>query len=392
MSNFNATLNKYNLNQNHQLNQRQQTYFLERKLLTVHSYDRDINKWPSSSLFEITLPEPITNVQSIRLVEIKLPANYYNFSGFNQNNKMSFTLDVINVNWSAADSPNPAIYAILASAPTFTIEIEPGFYQPTQLAYEIQNRMNLAVTNYLADNGITYFYEKFVVVNDIVGEKIWFGNTCDSFILNFGTQEFYETTLCEQPTAWYRYNQWGMPSFLGFEKKDYVSDSSTNSLKFFWAGADISSCIWLEPSGSPASSEVFFVEPPFTYDLFYLNNVYMEIDKYNQMDELYPYVERTNDLYRNDTGGKVNSAFTKIPITTYPYGQVFDSRNGFLQAMSTFDVPIERIQKLKFKFRNHQGQLIDFQNFPFDFTLEFYCLKNEIGKNYEVRIPFTYTL
>ena len=35
----------------------------------------------------------------------------------------------------------------------------------------------------------------------------------------------------------------------------------------------------------------------------------MELDKYNQMDELYPYSERTSDLYRNDSGGKVNSAF-----------------------------------------------------------------------------------
>lgn len=393
MSNFNPTLNKYNLNQNHQLSQRQQTYYLDRKLVTIHSIDRDINKWPSSSLFEIQLPQAMCNVSSIRLVEIKLPANYYNFSGSNQNNKMSFSFDTVNINWSGGSSPNPAIYAILANATRFTIEIEPGFYNPDQLANELQNRMNLAVTEYLATNGISYNYQNFVVYNDIVGMRLWFGNNCDSFVLNFSVQEFYEITICEQPIAYHRYEQWGMPAFIGFDKKqDYISDSSTNSLRFCWAGSDLSSCIWLEPSTSPVSSNVYFVEPPLTYNLFYLNNLYMEIDKYNQMDELYPYSERTSDLYRNDYGGIVDSAFAKIPMTTYPYGQIFDSRNGFLQNMSTFETPLERIQKLKFKFRNHQGQLIDFANFPFDFTLEFYCLKNEIGKNYEVRIPFTYTL
>jgi hypothetical protein len=392
MSNFNANLNKYNLNQNHQLSQRQQTYFLNRKLVSVHSVDRDINKWPLSSLFEIQLPEAMLNVQSIRLVQINLPANYYNFSPLNQNNKMSFTFDTVNINWSGGSSPNPAIYAILANADRFNIEIEPGFYQPNQLANEIQNRMNNAVTQYLADNGITYYYEKFVVYNDIVGEKFWFGNNCDSFTLNFSLQQQYDITNCEQPVAFYRYANWGMPFNLGYEKKDYISDSSSNSLKFYWAAPDISSCIWLEPSTSPSSSNVYYVTPPLTYNLFYLNSVYMEIDKYNQMDELYPYSERTSNLYQNDYGGNVNSSFAKISMTTYPYGQIFDSRNGLLQNMSVFDTPIERIQKLKFKFRDHNGQLIDFQNFPFDFTLEFYTLKNEIDRNYEIRLPLTYTL
>ena len=176
MSNFNANLNKYNLNQNHQLSQRQQTFFLDRKLLTVHSQDRDISKWPSSSVFEIQLPEAYLNVQSIRLIEIKLPANYYNFSGLNQNNKMSFSLNEINVNWSGPSSPNTSIYTVLADAPMFTIEIEPGFYQPNQLALEIQNRMNMAVTQYLSDNGINYLYQNFIVYNDQIGLRLWFGN------------------------------------------------------------------------------------------------------------------------------------------------------------------------------------------------------------------------
>jgi len=391
MSNFNPNLNRFNLNQNHQLSQRQQTYFLERKLVSIHSEDRDTDKWPFSNTFEVHLPQPILNVQSMRLVEIKLPANYYNFSILNQNTKMSFSFDTVNVNWSGPSSPDPAIYAILANAGLFTIQVENGFFNPNQITIDIQNRMNDIVTQYLAANGISYIYNKFVVFNDTVGQKIFFGNSCDSFILHFSKQEFYDIPDCGATVTFFRPNQWGMPANLGYKKLEYFSDASTNSLKFYWAGNDVSSCIWLSPSTSPVSNEVFFVTPSFQYDLFYISNIYMEIEKYNSMDELYAYpnqVTVTNSQY----GGIVDGAFAKIPLTTLPYGQVFDSRNGFLQNMTVFETPLERISKLKFKFRDHYGSPIDWQNFPFDFTLEFYCFKNEIGKNYEIRVPFTYTL
>ena len=40
--------------------------------------------------FEIDLPETLTNVQSMRLVEIELPANQYVFSNNHQNTKLEF--------------------------------------------------------------------------------------------------------------------------------------------------------------------------------------------------------------------------------------------------------------------------------------------------------------
>jgi hypothetical protein len=58
--------------------------------------------------------------------------------------------------------------------------------------------------------------------------------------------------------------------------------------------------------------------------------------------------------------------------------------------MVQYDPPIERITRLKFKFRFHDGRLVNFQNFPFDFSLEFNSLRNEINKQYTVRIPATY--
>ena len=56
------------------------------------------------------------------------------------------------------------------------------------------------------------------------------------------------------------------------------------------------------------------------------------------------------------------------------------------------DVPEEKITKLDILFRYHDGRHVDFGNNRFNFTLEFNCLKNEIGKDLAVRIPLTYNL
>ena len=96
---------------------------------------------------------------------------------------------------------------------------------------------------------------------------------------------------------------------------------------------------------------------------------------------------------KTNWNGKVNAAFAKIPVVCIPNAQSFDSRNGLLQNLSHYDPPIERIEKLKFKFRKHDGQLIDFQNSALNFTIEFNCLKDEIPReSYTVRVPPLYTL
>ena len=61
------------------------------------------------------------------------------------------------------------------------------------------------------------------------------------------------------------------------------------------------------------------------------------------------YFIELNEFY-NDFNGRVNSAFAKIPITNYPNGALFDSKNGYLINLKTFVPPKERISVLEFKF------------------------------------------
>ena len=50
----------------------------------------------------------------------------------------------------------------------------------------------------------------------------------------------------------------------------------------------------------------------------------------------------------------------------------------------------EKLSKLKFKFRYHDGRLVDFKCLPFSFTLEFNMLRDEQMRARNVRISGLY--
>jgi len=318
----------FNTQNNHPLIPREQNYVLSRKLLTVHSEDRDVNKWPTANHFEIILPEAIKNVQSMRLVQSVMPSSFYNISEHLQNNRMD-----INGN---------------------ELVVPDGFYSPENLANRISYDISI---NKLHDNAS-------VVYNSIKQKFIFQGS---SMQLNFNTHYVCKSCPEQHPNVWTQYTKWGLGSYLGFEKTTYTQTQDT-------------------------------IEAPYFPKLDGEQVIYMEVDKYNSYDELYPYSESTSSLYNNDFAARVNSAFAKIPLTKSPQPgcvppeSIYDSRNGNLQNVSYFDPPLERVQKLKFKFRYHNGMLVDFQDMPFNFTIEFNCLHNEIEKVMTVKVPGLYSL
>jgi len=101
----------------------------------------------------------------------------------------------------------------------------------------------------------------------------------------------------------------------------------------------------------------------------------MEVFQCNSMDEIMPYTEGSNDLYRAKQGGKHHSAFAKIPIAgrfghDKRMGNCYDNRFNAVSNVFRSEPPLERIQKLKFRFRYHDGRLVDFGQHDFTFTLE----------------------
>ena len=118
--------------------------------------------------------------------------------------------------------------------------------------------------------------------------------------------------------------------------------------------------------------------------------IYMEVDKYNTLDEIEPYSENTVGFYNNDYNGKVDSAFAKIPVQCTAFSQIYDSNQAFLSNISHYHPPLERVSKLKFKFRYHDGRMVDFKWQPLSFVIEFNMLKDEIPKAMSLRVPPSY--
>jgi len=392
-----------NLQTNHPLIPNSNDYIIYKKFVSIHSEDRDILKYPDPSHFEIELPEDITNVYSLRLVNWTFPANYNTFSSLTNNVSMTF---LINNPYNPGENMlfNPleqAIFECLYTSTTnnFVIIIEDGFYNPTQMATELQNKFNVAVSNrivkYLKDNAtpsndyanlaIQFLeqggYSKFVIVYNSVGQKIWYGNTSDGFILTNETQNIKNqldnsNILCGSKQQLPVFSEWGLPDNLGLSRCNANSITITNpetgepfSPRFYYGDVRPGdNGFWLLPDVNLPNSVVYFIEPTFKINLMGPAYFYMEIANNNCIDETSPYAVNNFTLSTNATNGIVNSSFAKIPIPTTPISQWFD-RESLPYKM--YWPPAERIRKLNIKIRYHNGQLVNFGVFPYSFTIEF---------------------
>ena len=81
------------------------------------------------------------------------------------------------------------------------------------------------------------------------------------------------------------------------------------------------------------------------------------------------YVERIKRDWKNgNTGFLVNSALAKIPILSTPLSQWYDNSSS---PYKWYLPPAERIRRLKFRFRYHNGRLVNFGSSNYSFTLKF---------------------
>ena len=426
MSKFNTTYS--NTNQNHPLQQNSQNFLQYKKYVSIHSEDRDYLAYPSSGEFEIELPEDITNISTMKLTEWAFPSNYDSFSVLNSNVTMIFKItDPYDYPLNYPDIKNTIDYyiyeALLEYKNTnngeFTIIIEEGFYNPTQLVIELQNKFNEAVTKvielYMVNNKllseletfITEGYTRFVIVFNDVSQKIWFGNQADCFeFLNnkifLMNAEGNEYLICKKNQV-ADFSNWGLPGNLGLTRCDVKSKTPlnvdidcvkystsykicNNYIRFYYG--DVSSGdqgYWLIPPyefGSTTNilrgSIVQYIECPYKVNIFGQPYVYMEVSKYNCIDETQPYNISKFTLTTNETNGIVNSAFAKIPVVATPLSQYYD---GPCYPYKFFDPPVERIRRLKFKLRYHNGELVNFGVFEYSFTLEFTTLLPMINRS-----------
>lgn len=399
-------MSHYVLKTDHPLIPREQTYCINRKLLTVHSEDRDVNKWPNANHFELQLPQTYANVETIALVDYSFPTYYRTFSSENQNTKITFTATIATASYGAT---NP-----------LTVVIESGFYSPSQIAAEMQNKLNLAVR---ALSPALAAYDNFRVFYDEVRQRLLFGNKQDPFTFIYSAAESYDSGACHAPCVyssaaaqqqtirWNQYTNWGLGYNLGFVKcllsAEHGNASAVSAANTATASAVTSSqSVYYTNPAPPAigyewlpvalGGTGYVLIPPNPPCLNGSTDMYMEIDRYNYEDEMQPYSVHTNNGRNNDYNGIVNGAFAKIPLRTKPtlvvsmleymYGnEPQDTSQGF----ATFFPPLDKLSKLKFKFRYHDGTLVDFGGQNFSFTVALYMYRDEIARSKQLRAPYT---
>jgi hypothetical protein len=304
-----------------------QNFVVQKKILSVHSEDRDIGKWPTSAVFAIDPPVEYKNVVSLRLADIDLPPLHV-FSSNNQN--ITLTLTYIDT--------------------TKTITISEGTYTGDQLATELQGQMNAAYTTYVD-------FTSFTVKHDPTSLKFVFYNS--------NTFQFDFTNSAS--SMYTQSSQWGLGSFLGFEKKVYTSGTNINYQATI-------------PTGYQS------IVTPYPSSIRGEPYIYMELDLYNSMDEITPYTMRSNQLMSAKYSGKHNCSFAKIPRISIPGNPVYVSKSNFLNNLFFSDPPLERVQKFQFKFRYHDGRLVDFGLTNFSFSIEITMLRpDSIKPSFQVQ-------
>jgi len=358
-----------NTHQNHPIIEREQTYFLDKKHISIHSEDRDLSKWRNSNDFEIYLPENLKNVISLRLSDITLPQSIYNFTNNYQNTK--FRIQVISKIVPGSDADlileNNALRSYNNTTEKYNITIDDGYYTSGLLVNEIQNKINNSITKQLIDAGNTlptgYAYDNFFVKYNSAQHKIEILNNRDEFILHFADEIPYQID-CKYKNVWKDYIKWGFPYFLGFKREQINSFQSNGAYRI-----DNINYV-LEPSNEKTDNIVYYASPKYILNLDTDNVIYMDVDKYNSIDEIEPYSQFTNNEFSNNYAGRTNSAFAKIPIERTTFNKKSFCKLDNLCDISLFKMPITSIRRLKFRLRFHDGRPVDFKNQNFDFTIE----------------------
>jgi len=426
-------MSNYNVFNNHPIIPNANQYFYEKKYVSIHSEDRDPTKYPNSAQFEIELPQDYLNLASARLYSWSFPANYNVFSVFNFNITMTFKFTNL-YNPGAFEVSDPLLQALFVALYStinqeYLVVIEPGFYNPDQMATELTNKFNATVTNqinifftnnpeYADAQALFTSYDRFKIVYNTVSQKLWFGNSADQFVLTNDSAVFfkkdYVDSSCVRRNVLPDFANWGLPAYLGFTRcpacalnADESLQSNESQLESIYgdttgSSADLSlmnqkvprfyygdvtgtgdNGYWIFPAAPGAS--VYFLQAPLKISFMGPAYIYMEIDGFNCIDETSPWNLSAFTTHTNNTNGIVNSAFAKIPIPTTPISQWFD---GDMVPYKYFNPPAERIRKLNIRLRYHNGQNVDFGNFEYSFMLEFNILRPQQERSYSIRSAF----
>jgi hypothetical protein len=298
------------------------------QIASIHTEDRDILKYPFQNNFEVELPQVFKNVLSLELYDITLPTYYYNISNVLQNTALWFSV--------------PVYFEV-----PIELRLMSGFYDTVTFTQELTKALNEATTKRLYELHVyelpTSEYKEFSVSLNKYSNKLEIYNNKNEFQLWCEKKSVYNDCLYDN---WDMLIDWGLPYNMGFYKKCYISEYDEEL-------------------------NIFRLVSPKIINISINNTIYMEIDKFNYINEINPFSINSSGYYNNDYNGMVNSAFAKLILSnvTNTYVPV----KKFKRELPHIE---EKIAKLKFRFRYHNGNLVDFLQQEFNFSIKMECRFN----------------
>ena len=120
----NSTISEHSLRPNYKE--------LKKKHISIHSEDRNMERFPNSNTFSIELPADVTNITEATISTWSFPSNYSTFSVLNDNVNLSFAIPNPYNSSAQVGTLQARIYeALLVKAtsdnPQYTIQIDSGF-------------------------------------------------------------------------------------------------------------------------------------------------------------------------------------------------------------------------------------------------------------------------
>lgn len=428
-------MNSFSLNysqpDNHPLIPNQNTYYKQKKTVMITSSDRNIIKYPESSTFEILLPTDIVNVASVQLTNWTLPTTHDTFSPNNNNLQFEFTLLPLTGFTLAGDTTIPFNYDASSEYPDagiveisneyveavneflldknnrkFIITINEGTYLSIGLAYEMQNKMNIAVNNrilnYLESTLKTEYYVPYtffqVIVNEIQS-TFWFINTLNSFIFNNDSLLYTanniigETFLpCSTQRVFPSFVYYGLPAYLGFVNTLIESRVCINKYELTLLSSHppitplADAILKMPPSVSQPTflqnyiktpTEVKFInvnyiKPLNKFTIIKNTSIFLDISTLNGADSTRPFTNNEFTKITNQGNGSVKSFLGRVTLIPATINFAFSSSSsgGETQPVVNFNPPLERLTRFKINLRYHDGSLVNFGFHEWMITLQ----------------------
>ena len=294
------------------------------------------------------------------------------------------------------------------------IRIKEGFYTGQELAQFLQGELTKVLKNagipdhdwivhFSPINCKFYFYLKNTNdVND-VGYDVEFRF---DYKINYQCQNFSNKN---QPIVWNNNKWWGLGYYLGFNKERY-SFKNTNFKHIH--KADLNDC---SVSTVNVLNENYLLQPPNILQVTELNSLYtnngpkdknisglvacnasnlfgpsvlyMELEKYNNCDEIYHSSSNTNSTYNNTYSGATKALFAKLSVSPKETGSnYYTTEIQFITHMK--NQLEERINKLEFKFRFHDGRYVYIdETGDLTFSIQFNCAEENALKQNISSLP-----